>query len=117
MKVLLKISKYIRPYWLPMLGAFISLLIILAAQLVFPTILRNVIDTGILQGEVRYMLRAGLIILGLGVIRAGFSALGRYWSETVSMRYAYDMRNRLFDHIQKQSFTYHDHAQTDEPLY
>jgi ATP-binding cassette subfamily B protein len=114
MKSIVKLFKFAKPYWLPMAGAGVSLLFILAAQLAFPTIIRDVIDNGLIQGEVKFMFQAGLIILGLGAVRAGFSAAGRYLSETVSMRYAYDVRNRLFDQIQHQSFTYHDHAQTGQ---
>ena len=114
MKSILKLIKYAKPYWLQMVGAGVALLFILAAQLAFPSIIRDVIDNGLIKGEVRFMFNAGLVILGLGVVRAGFSALGRYLSETVSMRYAYDLRNRLFDQIQRQSFSYHDHAQTGQ---
>ncbi|MBN2046082.1 MAG: ABC transporter ATP-binding protein [Anaerolineales bacterium] len=114
MKSILKLIKYVRPYWLHLAGAGIALLIILGAQLAFPTIIREVVDTGLIKGEVKFMLQAGLIILGLGVIQAGFAALGRYLSETVSMRFAYDLRNTLFNQIQHQSFSYHDHAQTGQ---
>ena len=114
MKEIIKLIKFAKPYWHQMAGAGVALLFILAAQLVFPTIIREVIDTGLIQGEVKFMFQAGLIILGLGLVRAGFSALGRYLSETVSMRFAYDLRNKLFDQIQLQSFTYHDHAQTGQ---
>ncbi|MFN2144624.1 MAG: ABC transporter transmembrane domain-containing protein, partial [Anaerolineales bacterium] len=114
MKSILKLIKFAKPYWPQMAGAGVALLLILAAQLAFPTVIRDVIDNGLIKGEVRFMFHAGLIILGLGVVRAGFSALGRYLSETVSMRYAYDLRNRLFDQIQHQSFSYHDHAQTGQ---
>ena len=103
-----------KPYWKQLAGAFIALVGVTASQLAVPTILRNVIDTGLLKGEVQYMLSAALIILAIGVGRAVLSTTGRYLSETVSMRFAYDLRNRLFNHIQNQSFSYHDRAQTGQ---
>ena len=114
MKDLLKIIKYLRPYWLQYTGAFLALVGITATQLVVPGIIRNVIDTGILKGEWRTMLTAGLTILGIGVLRALLSIVGRYLSETTSMKFSYELRNRLFHHVQQQSFTYHDHAQTGQ---
>jgi len=111
---LLKITHLIRPYALPLLGAFVALIGVTAAQLAIPSIIRGVIDTGLLRGEVSHMLRSGLIILGFGVVRSLLSAGQRYLSETVSMRFAYDLRNRIFRHIQNLSFSYHDHAQTGQ---
>jgi ATP-binding cassette subfamily B protein len=114
MRSLLKITHLIRPYALPLLGAFVALIGVTAAQLVVPSIIRSVIDTGLLRGEVSHMLRSGLIILGFGVLRSLLSAGQRYLSETVSMRFAYNLRNRIFRHIQNLSFSYHDHAQTGQ---
>jgi len=114
MRSLLKITHLIRPYALPLLGAFVALIGVTAAQLVIPSIIRSVIDTGLLRGEVSHMLRSGLIILGFGVLRSLLSAGQRYLSETVSMRFAYNLRNRIFRHIQNLSFSYHDHAQTGQ---
>jgi len=111
---LLKITHLIRPYALPLLGAFVALIGVTAAQLAIPSIIRGVIDTGLLRGEVSHMLRSGLIILGFGAVRSMLSAGQRYLSETVSMRFAYDLRNRIFRHIQNLSFSYHDHAQTGQ---
>jgi ATP-binding cassette subfamily B multidrug efflux pump len=82
--------------------------------LAIPGIIRDVIDTGLIQGEIDYMIRAALIILGIGVARAVFSVLLINLSETVSIKFAFDLRNTLFKHIQEQSFTYHDHAQTGQ---
>ena len=114
MRSLLKITHLIRPYALPLFGAFVALIGVTASQLAIPSIIRGVIDTGLLKGEVSHMLRSGLIILGFGAVRSLLSAGQRYLSETVSMRFAYDLRNRIFRHIQNLSFSYHDHAQTGQ---
>ena len=114
MKSLLKLSSLLKPYWLHMSGAFILLAGATATQLVVPSIIRNVIDTGLMQGEPRYMLQSALIILAIGVGRALLLIVQRYMRETVSMSFSYDLRNKLFRTIQKQSFSYHDHAQTGQ---
>ena len=114
MKDLQKIIKFIQPYWVRISVAFVALLGVTAAQLAVPPIIREVIDTGLLQGEISYMLRAALVILAIGIGRAVLSSLLIFLSETVSMRFAYDLRNTLFKHIQEQSFTFHDRSQTGQ---
>lgn len=114
MRSLIKITHLLRPYWLALLGAFLTLVGVTGTQLAIPSIFRDVIDTGLLKGEVSHMLQAALVILGIGALRSILSALQRYLSETVSMRFGYDLRNRLFKHIQNLSFSYHNHAQTGQ---
>jgi len=114
MRSLIKITHLLRPYWLALLGAFLTLVGVTGTQLAIPSIFRDVIDTGLLKGEVSHMLQAALVILGIGALRSILSAVQRYLSETVSMRFGYDLRNRLFKHIQNLSFSYHNHAQTGQ---
>jgi ATP-binding cassette subfamily B protein len=41
-------------------------------------------------------------------------ALMRYLSEWIGGHIGYDLRNRMYDHIQQLSFSYHDHSQTGQ---
>jgi len=92
----------------------VTLLGITALNLSIPKIIQGVIDEGLAQGEVSFMISSALLILGIGIGRAVLAILQRYLSEYISMKAAYDLRNRLYDHIQHLSFTYHDHAQTGQ---
>ena len=114
MRSLFKLRSVVLPYIRHILGAILTLVGITALSLYIPTIIREVIDVGLAQGEVNFMLKSGLIILGIGAIRAVLSFFQRYLSEYVSMSVAYDLRNRLYNHIQHLSFTYHDHSQTGQ---
>jgi ATP-binding cassette subfamily B protein len=55
-----------------------------------------------------------LLLLGLGLISAVLNLGNRYWSEWIAARVGYDLRNRMYDHIQYLPFTYHDHAQSGQ---
>jgi ATP-binding cassette subfamily B protein len=114
MKDLLKLSVYLRRFWLQVTLALLSLLGITGARLIVPDIIRRVIDIGLIKGETRFMLVSGGFILGLGVIQAVLTFGRRYLSEWIANQVAYDLRNRLYDHIQRLSFSYHDHAQTGQ---
>ena len=85
-----------------------------AAELVIPEIIRQVIDIGLIRGEVSFMVGAAGIILGLGLFRAFVAFWQRYMSAWVAHNVSFDLRNRLYDHIQHLSFTYHDRSQTGQ---
>ncbi len=53
-------------------------------------------------------------MLALGILKACFIYLQRYLSEWIANHVAFDLRNRLFDHIQHLSFSFHDHNQSGQ---
>ncbi len=114
MKPLLRLRVLIKPY-LPQIG--ISLIILTALTglaLLVPRIIQQVIDEGLARGEKDTLLHAALLLLALGILTAFLSGIERYLSEWISGHVGYDLRNRLYDHIQHLSFSYHDHAETGQ---
>ena len=83
-------------------------------SLLVPRIIRSVIDEGLVGGETAYLARSALLLLGLGLGSAVLNLGNRYWSEWIAARVGYDLRNRMFDHIQYLPFAYHDHAQSGQ---
>ncbi len=114
MKSLRRALTYLRPYWLITLGAFLSLLLVSAANLLSPQVLRLVIDQGITAGNVQTLIWATLALIAVAAVRGLFSFTQGFWSEKASQSVAYELRNALFDKLQNLSFTYHDQAQTGQ---
>jgi ATP-binding cassette subfamily B protein len=54
------------------------------------------------------------LVLGVGVARSIFGYIHRYVNEWIAQHVAYDLRNRLYDHIQHLPFSYHDHSQAGQ---
>jgi ATP-binding cassette subfamily B multidrug efflux pump len=114
MKHLLRIRIFLKPYFWQILLTLLMLLILTGLSLVVPRIIRSVIDEGLTRGETRFLLRSALLLLGLGLVSALLNLGNRYWSEWIAARVGYDLRNRMYDHIQYLPFTYHDHAQSGQ---
>lgn len=114
MKLLLRIMGYARRYTWAIALAYIGILATAALSIMVPRILEDVIDIGIGTGNRDYMLQAGLLIVGLGVLRGLSGFLTRYFSEWLANKTAYDIRNELYEHVLNLSFSYHDNAQTGQ---
>jgi ATP-binding cassette subfamily B protein len=114
MKHLWRLRVYLRPYWKQVVLAFVLLLALTGISLVIPTIIRLVIDVGITQGDTSFLLQSGLLILFIGALNAFLTYLQRYTSEWIAQHIGYDLRNKLYDHIQHLSFSFHDRAQTGQ---
>jgi ABC-type multidrug transport system fused ATPase/permease subunit len=110
----LRLRVYIRPYWTQILLSLILLLAVTGLSLSIPEIIRQVIDVGLKQSNVSYLINAGLILLGIGALNAIFTYFQRYNCQGIASHIGYDLRNRLYNHIQHLSFSYHNHAQTGQ---
>ena len=114
MKPLLRLRSLIKPYVRQILLSLLILAVLTGLSLVVPRIIQQVIDDGIAHGEKEFLFNAALLLLGLGLLTAALTGFQRYISEWVAGHVGYDLRNRLFNHIQKLSFSFHDHAQTGQ---
>ncbi len=79
-----------------------------------PRIIQTVIDDGLLIGNTSYLIRSALLLFVLGLASALLGFGNRYLSEWIAARVGYDLRNRMYDHIQYLPFAYHDHAQSGQ---
>ena len=106
-----RLMGYLLKYRLWVISAFVGLVGTNILAVTVPYILRDVVDIGIAKQDSAYMLNAGLLVIGLGILRGMTAFLGRFFGERLSHCISYDIRNEIYDKVQRQSFTYHDNAQ------
>jgi ATP-binding cassette subfamily B multidrug efflux pump len=114
MRHLLRLRVYLRPYGKQVSTSLFLLLALTSLNLVIPEIIRRVIDVGLNQSNVGYLINSALILLGIGICKSIFTYYQRYLGEWIASHIGYELRNRLYNHIQHLSFSYHDHAQTGQ---
>lgn len=114
MKYLWRLRANLQPYWMQVAVALVCLSGITGINLIVPGIIRQVIDEGLMRGDVDYLFDMALLLLGIGALRAALPYGLRFTSEWVAAHVGYDLRNRLFNHIQYLPFEYHDRAQAGQ---
>jgi ATP-binding cassette subfamily B protein len=88
------------------------MLLVNAANLATPQILRYLIDRGITPLNMTWVWYAVLGLFAVAVVRGVFNFLQGYWSEVSAQGVAFDLRNVIFAKLEHLSFSYHDSAQT-----
>ena len=105
---------FLKKYWAMWLLAFVCLTASTVFSLIIPKMLGNGIDTVLNAGRASALIIAAGVILGSSALR-GITGYGnRYFTQVISQRVAYDIRNKLYDHLQSLSFAYFDKAQTGQ---
>jgi len=116
MQSLKRVLGSLNSYRFIVIGAFVSLLLLTAANALTPQLFRMAIDQGIAQKDLPMVFySAGLMIL-VAIARGLFNFEQSFWAEEASQGVAYDLRNKIFTKIQNLSFSYHDQAQTSQLL-
>ncbi len=113
-QILFKLLKFLRRYRLRMLVAFLTLFVSTGLSLAIPRIVGKAIDNGLTRAELGYLIQASIAIAVLGVLRGVFTYFYSYLSEYISAWAAYDIRNGLYDHMQRLSFDYHNRMETGD---
>lgn len=114
MHTLLRILTYLKPHRKRLALTYGCIAAVTGLNLTIPWIIRQVIDVGLATGDRRYLLQMALLIGGIAAVRIAFSFGQRFGMESSGQMVAYDVRNQLYDHIQRLSFSYHTHAQTGQ---
>ena len=114
MNSLFRLRHFLKPYLGQITANLLILLTVTGLALIVPRIIQQIVDNGLLKGEAQYIVRSALILLGLGLASAVLNLGQRYLSEWIGAHVGYDLRNKMYDHIQYLPFTYHDHAQTGQ---
>jgi ATP-binding cassette subfamily B protein len=114
--ILWRCFRYLRPYWRPTAGAYISLLAINALALAIPQFIRWIVDRGIRAQDTSLLAWSILALLGLTLVKGVFTFLQGRWTEVASQGVAYDLRNAIHRKLAGLSFSYHDRTETGQLL-
>ncbi len=97
------------------LGAVVGVGIAAALRTGNYLLLRYFVDNVLGQGESgRTLLLIALSFVGLALVQGTFSFLSGRWAAQTAEGVTQRLRNYLYDHIQRLSFTYHDKTPTGE---
>jgi len=110
MESIKRLSILLKPYRRRILAIAVMLLTLTAIDMGFPEVIRMVIDVGVVGGHPEFIAIAAIVILVLGLFKTFVNFNNRFTSETLAHTVAFDLRNQLYNHIQRLSFSYHDHT-------
>ena len=114
MKTIVRLIGFVQKYWFLLVLAFICQVLATAFGIIIPRFLGEGIDTVLGSGERDMIIIAAVVVVAAGALR-GFAGYGnRYFSEVVSQKASYNIRNALYNRLQRLSFQFHDENQTGQ---
>lgn len=101
-------------YWPRAVIAYFCLFSGAGLAVVIPRFTGRAIDLALGSGQPHGLGWLALAIAGAGILRSILSYWQTYLSEYLSQKVAYDLRNQLYDHLQRLSYAFHDRSQTGQ---
>jgi ATP-binding cassette subfamily B protein len=109
---MVKLSRYLKPYWVYVLVAPLFMGVEVYMDLLQPSYMADIVDKGIANGDMNYVVNKLLIMLGIAFIGM-LGGLGCcYASSVAALGFGTDVRSALFRKIQTFSFANLDRFQT-----
>ena len=116
MQLILRIMGYLRPYRRQAIWSYGAVVIAVALQLAVPLLVRQIINSAIGTGDRRFLALAALGIILVALAQSAFMYTRSYWLQYLAERVAYDVRNAMYTHLERLSFSFYDTAQSGQLL-
>jgi ABC-type multidrug transport system fused ATPase/permease subunit len=115
-RILLRLLTLLRPYKTTALFASVMVVLSSGFALVTPRLVSWAVDFGIVRGksDVRSLAIVSLAIFASAVASGGFRYCYAYLGESTAQRVAYDLREQIYNRLQRLSYAYHDKAQVGQ---
>ena len=107
---------YYKPYKSILYGVVIGSLVAALLDLVFPMLVRQILNEVLPQKNTDRLLHDTGILFILYLGNYGLLYLVNYYGHLMSAKIENDMRRELFEHLQQMSFKYFDNAKTGQLL-
>ncbi len=101
---MLKLFRQLKPYLPNMLLIFVMLFTSAMADLYLPALMANIVNIGIVQADMAYILRTGMLMLAVAMGGITCAFIGSYNSSRVALGFSRTLRLHLFRRVEGYSF-------------
>lgn len=103
---MIKLFRFLKPYRIPISIVFVLVFFQSLANLYLPTLMADIVDTGIIKGDTAYILRIGgfMLLVTIGGVLCAIAA--SFFSARIAIGFGRIIRAKLFTHV--ENFSLHE---------
>jgi ATP-binding cassette subfamily B multidrug efflux pump len=110
---MLKLFKYLKLYAIPIAAVVVLVFFQCLADLYLPNLMSNIVNTGITNGDVNYIMRTGGLMLLVALGGSACAVIAGYLSAHAAMGFGEILRRELFVHV--SDFSLHEFDKLGTP--
>ena len=109
---MIKLFKNLKPYTLTIIVVMVLVFLQSLSEIYLPTLMSDIVDTGVINGDVAYIIRIGGWMLLIAVIGMISAISGSYWAAKVATGFGRDLRTKVFTKVESFSLEEFDEKGT-----
>lgn len=106
---MLKLFRHLKPYTISVIAVLVLLFLQSLAELYLPTLMSDIVDTGIIKGDTPYILRIGGFMLLVAGVSAACTIAASFLSAKIGTGFGKNLRSRVFSQV--ESYSLHEFDQ------
>ncbi|HEU5439560.1 MAG TPA: ABC transporter ATP-binding protein [Ktedonobacterales bacterium] len=103
---MIRLFRFLQPFRLSIAVVLVLVFLQSLANLYLPTLMANIVDTGIVNGDTGYILRVGGVMLLITLGGTLCAVVSSYFAARTAVGFGRDVRARLFSHV--EGFSLHE---------
>jgi ATP-binding cassette subfamily B multidrug efflux pump len=103
MRLLRLIGRFLKPHWPLLAGVIVFQFAQSIASLYLPSLNADIIDNGIAKGDTAYIVRIGVVMLGITVVQIACAITAVYFGAKAAMGLGRDLRQSIFHRVEEFS--------------
>lgn len=114
MITLKRLLRYLTRYWFFLVLALLAMMINRVLSMAVPELSQRAIDVAIEQRRLGLLAFLALSIVGVTTLNGVFHFAQEYSLQYAAQKAIYDIRNAMYDHLQRLPFSFYDKSQTGQ---
>jgi ATP-binding cassette subfamily B multidrug efflux pump len=107
-----KLFRFLKPYAMVVTGILVLLFFQSIAELYLPTLMSDIVNTGIVKGDTNYIMRIGGLMLIVAAVSGVCTILASFFSSKVATKFGRDIRKKVFSRAESFSLNEFDKVGT-----
>src|SRR5579859_860584 len=103
---MLRLFRYLKPFRAPIAVVLVLVFLQSLANLYLPTLMADIVDSGIVKGDTGYILRVGGVMLAIALGGAVCAVISSFFASKTAVGFGRLVRRKLFTHV--ASFSLHE---------
>jgi ATP-binding cassette subfamily B protein len=103
---MIKLFRFLKPYSVSVGIVLVLMFLQSIAQLYLPTLMSDLVDIGVIRGDISYILKVGAFMLLVAAAGTACNVTAGYVSARTALGFSRILRSRLFSHVER--FTLHE---------
>ena len=100
-----KLARYIGEYKKQTILTPLAMIGEVALEVTIPLLMARIVNIGVANGDVNYIVKIGLLMIGMAMVSLTFGALSARFAATASAGFAKNVRAALFERVMNFSFS------------